>query len=205
MYKIFFNERLLGICKTTTHKVTKKTEIKPLIAQFIQNENLPELWLYAENPDETMQDVCSLFELVEAAGGLVRNTSGNCLLIQRNGCWDLPKGKGEEGESMEETALREVSEECGIHGLILNDFIVHTYHIYKDIYTPGSTQLFLKKTYWYTMSYTGTETLLPQAEEDITAACWVKPEELDTYYSSMYLSVAAVLAKIFPAMSRCSG
>lgn len=36
------------------------------------------------------------------------------LLIQRNGRWDLPKGKVEPGETLLQAALREVEEETGI-------------------------------------------------------------------------------------------
>ena len=56
---------------------------------------------------------------VNAAGGLVRNGNGEFLMIHRNGKWDLPKGHQEEGERIEDTAVREVMEETGIDGIIL--------------------------------------------------------------------------------------
>ena len=37
---------------------------------------------------------------VRAAGGIVTDDAGNRLLIHRNGRWDLPKGKVEQGETL---------------------------------------------------------------------------------------------------------
>ena len=50
---------------------------------------------------------------VPAAGGLLTNDQGELLCIHRLGHWDLPKGKLEPGEILEEAAAREVQEECG--------------------------------------------------------------------------------------------
>ena len=66
---------------------------------------------------------CREFKEVDAAGGLVRASRASVagegagtayLFIRRNGLWDLPKGHREEGEDIETTALREVSEETGL-------------------------------------------------------------------------------------------
>ncbi|MFM8758223.1 MAG: NUDIX domain-containing protein, partial [Methylophilaceae bacterium] len=43
-----------------------------------------------------------------AAGGLVENELGQVLMIFRRGKWDLPKGKLDPNESIDECALREV-------------------------------------------------------------------------------------------------
>ena len=51
---------------------------------------------------------------VRAAGGIVTAPDNTMLLIQRNGRWDLPKGKVEPGETLLQAALREVEEETGI-------------------------------------------------------------------------------------------
>ncbi|MFR3489815.1 MAG: NUDIX domain-containing protein, partial [Alistipes ihumii] len=42
--------------------------------------------------------------LIEAGGGLVSDAGGRVLMIFRNGRWDLPKGKLEPGERIEECA-----------------------------------------------------------------------------------------------------
>ena len=49
-----------------------------------------------------------------AAGGLVTNENNELLMIFRRGKWDLPKGKLDKGETIEECAIREVEEETGI-------------------------------------------------------------------------------------------
>ena len=48
------------------------------------------------------------------AGGLVINNNSKVLLIYRKNKWDLPKGKLDEGENLEEAAIREVVEETGL-------------------------------------------------------------------------------------------
>ncbi len=201
MYKIFFNDRVLSICNdwdtcsginATIYKVTKKSEIKPIVEHFRQNSAMQELWLYTEDPEAAMEEVVTMFTVMEAAGGLVGNARDEYLLIYRNGRWDLPKGKHEEGETMPETALREVTEECGIKELALLDFIAHTYHTY----VMNST-LMLKRTHWYSMRYTGSATPVPQAEEGIKEVRWVPRGELLNYLPEMYPSIAELVAGYF--------
>lgn len=63
---------------------------------------------------ETVREIWS-------AGGVVYRRGGDSglevVLVARPGerLWALPKGKPEPGESVEQTALREVSEETGLH------------------------------------------------------------------------------------------
>ena len=67
--------------------------------------------------------------MIEAAGGLVFNKeNGEILMIFRNGKWDLPKGKLEEGENKKQCAIREVEEECSIVGLDITEKLIETYH-----------------------------------------------------------------------------
>ena len=69
-----------------------------------------------------------------AAGGLVLNEKNELLMIFRRNKWDLPKGKLDEGESIEACALREVKEETGLQKLKLEKFIDITFHDYADPY-----------------------------------------------------------------------
>jgi 8-oxo-dGTP pyrophosphatase MutT (NUDIX family) len=133
------------------------------------------------------QDFSSRFELIEAAGGVVLNSQGEVLWIKRNDKWDLPKGKVEEGELVEETAVREVEEECAIMGIDRGELLGITYHTYE---MKGVKVL--KNTYWYAMSCSQAQNLKPQIEEGITEVIWASKEKhaecaLDTYTSIVEL------------------
>ena len=201
MYKIFFYDRVLGICSdwamcdsqpnAIIYKVMKNSEIKNIITQFRINRDMVELWLLTENPEEVMNEVASLFTLIEASGGLVRNTAGELLLIFRHEHWDLPKGKHEPGETMAETAMREVEEECGIGELTLFNLLAHSYHIYKDEDT-----FLLKKTHWFSMQYDGRAPLVVQETEGIKQAQWVAMSRLPEYFPKMFSSIADLLQHV---------
>lgn len=69
------------------------------------------------------------------AGGVVyrRSPKGiEILMIQDpKGRWTIPKGHVEEGESLEQTALREVTEETGLHGLKIRDRLDEIHFFYR--------------------------------------------------------------------------
>jgi len=57
---------------------------------------------------------------VPGAGGVVFGPDGHVLLVRyRSGAWAFPKGHVEAGESDEQTAVREVQEEGGVHAQIV--------------------------------------------------------------------------------------
>ncbi|MDR0711277.1 MAG: NUDIX domain-containing protein [Prevotellaceae bacterium] len=125
---------------------------------------------------------------VEAAGGLVKNGKGEYLMIFRNGRWDLPKGKREEGESMEQTAIREVMEECGIDAPTLQGLLTVTYHTY----TLQGVDI-LKHTCWYAMTCAEKPgKLQPQLEEGVEAVAFVPPEKVADCVAAGYPSIKEV-------------
>ncbi|HMO32364.1 MAG TPA: NUDIX hydrolase [Lacibacter sp.] len=129
------------------------------------------------------------FSRITAAGGAVQNAAGEVLLIHRRGKWDLPKGKQDSGESLEACALREVEEETGLRGVELVRPLTVTYHAYDEY-----GKHFLKDTHWYLMRVQEAQEGVPQAEEDITAVRWVRPDELAEYSNRTYPSVREVLS-----------
>lgn len=107
---------------------------------------------------------------VTAAGGvLYRKSAGgyDVLLIRRNGVWDLPKGKMEEGETTEECGCREVAEEVGIPLPEPKAKLTTTYHEYKR-----NGDLHGKTTHWFSMQ-TRTGKFTPQRAEGITDVAWM--------------------------------
>jgi len=125
---------------------------------------------------------------IEAAGGLVFNAEGALLMIRRRGCWDLPKGKLEPGETPAEGAVREVEEETGADKLQLAGPVAdtyHTYHMYE--------QYVLKRTFWFGMKVMHDPVLAAQAEEDITAVRWVMPGEIPEVLEQTYPNIRTLL------------
>ena len=104
-----------------------------------------------------------------AAGGLVTNPKGQILWIYRRGFWDLPKGKLDEGETIQTCALREVAEETGIKDIRLHELLKFTNHIYFDKYL---NQEVVKRTYWFHMTIPTTQSGVPQITEDIEKIEW---------------------------------
>jgi 8-oxo-dGTP pyrophosphatase MutT (NUDIX family) len=138
--------------------------------------------------EENWQDFCSKYIMIEAAGGLVFNKDGDILMIFRNGKWDLPKGKLEIGESIEECAIREVEEECGIVGLDIIEKLLETYHTYNM-----DGEEVLKKTYWYKMKTDYSAKLIPQLEEGITKVSWVDKDQISKKLKNSYGNISDVL------------
>ncbi len=128
------------------------------------------------------------FKSVEAAGGLVKNENHELLMIYRNGMWDLPKGKIEKGESPSEAALREVCEETGIGYLEIGMKLKSTFHIY-----PLKEKMVLKRTHWYEMKSRDKKLLIPQLNEGITRAEWMKKEEVEEVMKNTYDSLKELM------------
>ncbi len=137
-------------------------------------------------PQEAYQDFCREFRSIKAAGGLVSNPAGERLMIYRNDRWDLPKGHLERGESLEECALREVTEETGLKGLTLEEKILDTQHAYIL-----NEEWAIKTTSWYAMSGEPA-TLTPQSEEGIEQVEWCSPQQVTDNLRNTFETIRAV-------------
>ena len=127
-----------------------------------------------------------------AGGGLVYNEKGELLMIFRRGKWDLPKGKLDNGETIEHCAIREVKEETGLINVIIGEFIDVSFHDYFDTYLDEEV---IKETHWFAMKAIGGQKLIPQLEEDITEIKWVSDLELKKCLLDSYDNVVEIIKK----------
>jgi 8-oxo-dGTP pyrophosphatase MutT (NUDIX family) len=128
-----------------------------------------------------------------AAGGLVFNSDNKLLLIFRRGFWDLPKGKLDDGETIEACAVREVEEEVGLKNILLQNFIETTSHTYFDKWIGEDV---VKKTYWYKMQVPNQDLVL-QTEEDIEKAVWINENEWKQYKDNCYPNIQYIVEKLW--------
>jgi len=181
MYKIYINENELILAESVTLK-NKKSDIKNLLAPYSgktkmllsyidmleKTNRFDSITIHSKDFKQLKKDFNSLFKVVKAAGGLVRNEKNEILFIFRRGFWDLPKGKMDQGEKKRETAEREVQEETGVENIVVGEKLITTRHVYK----LSSGARALKKSFWFNMK-APKQKLVPQTEEDITKAKWL--------------------------------
>lgn len=127
-----------------------------------------------------------------AAGGLVTNEHNELLMIFRRGKWDLPKGKLDEGETIEECAVREVEEETGIGNVELGKLIGLTFHEYYDKWISDNA---IKETHWFEMKVKGSPTPTPQAEEHIEKIIWANDAAIKECLQNSYPNIEDIIAK----------
>jgi len=200
-YKVFFNEK--RIVFTLTSKITLSSArpkllkspsiqgVKAWLKVFEESEE-QETVLEHDRPEQMFQIFKSAFLKIDAAGGVViRNNT--LLFIFRNGKWDLPKGKIDEGELPAAAALREVEEECGIEGHNIVKILPSTFHIYKSPYRKSFGTWIFKETFWYEMSYSGEENGTPQVEEGITEVRWFAKNELNEVLENTYENLKQII------------
>lgn len=201
MIKIFYNDKSIFLSdKKPIDKAEKNIFIKEIASKeemmleylaFLGDDDLKKLYLISSDAQQLSRDFLEQFQYIEAAGGLVSNSQQQRLFIFRLGKWDLPKGKVEKGETVEVAAIREVEEECGITKLEITNELPSTYHIYTQ-----KGIVFLKRTYWFTMTCTDEGILTPQQEEGITEVKWLGNDMLQRVYDNTYESIKDVLQEI---------
>lgn len=197
MYKIYFGDRYILITDKNSdnsgnvHSFTSINDIKSLIEGFDYDLSINTLTIFHNDMEEVLRSLFITFSYLEAAGGVVINKYGKTLFIYRYNKWDLPKGKMEKGETPEECAIREVSEECGINGHTIIRPLPPTFHTYHD-----KKRLYFKKTHWFIMEYLGEEKGKPQIEEDISKIEWISESDFSKVMYNTYSSVRALISGI---------
>lgn len=191
MYKVFFNDRTLFLTDDFSSnfqvrfglffKYKEREELEEIIDIYTKLSKVNSLIVFHYDIEELRADFRACFKNIDAAGGVVKNNNDEYLLIYRRGKWDLPKGKVDKGESYQQAAIREVTEETGLSSITIDKHLMSTYHTY-----PLKGKLVLKKTYWFSMLFDGSEQPVPEVEEDIEEIRWFKASELDKPFENTY-------------------
>ncbi len=160
--------------------------LKAVIDQNIQVSK--QLTFVVNSKSEFKSALKSYFRTIKAAGGIVEKDD-LILVIKRHGLWDVAKGKLEIGEVIQEAAVREVEEECGVKVSLLSK-IGKTRHVYryKGAYA-------LKLTHWYRMNLLSEKNMKPQKEEGITAVKWMTRDQV--MEMKTYSSITGLLEKYY--------
>jgi hypothetical protein len=196
-YKVYFSNRLVTFSQDSNDlnsadrgieiiRSCGKTDIMLIESAIARGAR--HVIIYCEQIEQSWKAFREQFEFVQAAGGIVENGEGKVLFIFRLEKWDLPKGKVEEGENLEEGALREVEEECGLHQLELKQRLCTTWHTYIQQGVPV-----LKATEWFVIRYGGKTEGKPQKEEGITDLRWLAEKDWSIVRKNTYPSVLDVL------------
>jgi ADP-ribose pyrophosphatase YjhB (NUDIX family) len=188
-YKVFIEEKVIYFTKEEITGLPKYEGLEPENFQVLKESLVePEYQFISPNPKSSLKYFFSNFKKIKAAGGIVKSGDKQ-LFIKRNGKWDIPKGKKEVGEKAQETAIREIQEECGLNGVLtIEQKLIKTYHCYFMF-----EQSVLKKTTWFVLNYEGSNDVEAQAEEGITEVVWLKKSQLLKVKKNTYSSVRDVL------------
>jgi len=202
--KIYFNNKPLFLCDSVDETIQPYIHhddavfidelnthtIKSMIHEMEQEKVHAGVFFHPDL-EELKKAFYKKFTIIIAAGGVIQNEKKEILLIYRRGKWDLPKGKLDAGETLEECAVREVAEETGLQQIKLISPFTITYHTYHE-----GSRFILKESHWFKMKVKGEQQLIPQTEEDIHEIKWVKAGELVEYMTNSFPSVADVLQMI---------
>ncbi len=193
MYKIFVGDKpIILTTKPKDKKGVKNYNLKTVILRNVirklNNSSIKEARLVHKNEEKLLKKFLKKAPNVIAGGGKVYNDKGKVLFIFRNGKWDLPKGKIEKKESIEETAIREVEEETGVTGLKITKPLETTYHIFKR---RGRYRI--KITYWFEMKTSFDGKLYPQEKEGITKVKWLGKKKIEKAMENSYANIKILI------------
>jgi len=192
MYKVFINKLSIILTSKNKHLNEKNTF---LLVSISLDEILKKvrkhkkIFLYHPKESDLLKVFKSKIKLIFASGGIVSNENNQILFIYRKGKWDLPKGKAEKGETIRETAIREVMEETGVELLKIEKFFSNTFHIVRN-----KRKYFLKETSWFLMSSNFKGKLKPQVMEGIKSVKWKNIEDVKKLKKKTYSNISIILS-----------
>lgn len=201
-YQVFVNDHLLTFGdfdetyeQSQTYlfiKAPHEEIYRSIVDWLFRESSTMHVHFQMENVQESFSAFIDCFQVIHAAGGLVFNENNEVLWIKRLGKWDLPKGKIEKGETIEDAAIREVEEECGIQDLTITQALPSTFHMYVL-----KEKVVFKETHWFEMKTAYSGNLTPQTEEDIEEVAWINAKKQSPYIESTYASIRSLLSEKF--------
>jgi 8-oxo-dGTP pyrophosphatase MutT (NUDIX family) len=198
MYEVFFESGRI-VFTHNRHFYAGKTivadreqDLWDVFVRWTEAFHAEDLIFVSDHPASTFRRFSTMFELIEAAGGMVFHPGEEYLFIYRRGKWDLPKGKIDDGETPGQAAIREVEEECGIAGLKIMEPLPSGFHVY----VCGEGQWMLKKTNWYLMQVPEACKLYPQQSEGIEEARWFRPGDFPQIMSNTYPFIKKMISRL---------
>lgn len=195
MYKVFVKELPLIL----TNELSEISNSKYFLLNgdavheainALARKKLTEAYIYHPNHEELLKKFCKTIPKEVAAGGVVTNAKGKVLFIYRNDKWDLPKGKLDKGETIEECAIREVEEETGVKKLQIENFLKTTYHIFKQ---NGTYKL--KEVHWFAMKTSFEGKLKGQVSEGIEKVKWKGPKKIKKALTNSYINIKSLFGE----------
>ena len=189
MHQIFVGDKPIIL----TTKVEEETNFKniPLkkavmrkVIKILNRKDIDHIRLIGKKEEKLLKKALKLLPNVVAGGGKVYNDKGEVLFIYRNKKWDLPKGRIEKKESIEEGSLREVEEETGVKGLKIVKPLQLTYHIFKR-----NGRYRIKITHWFEMYSEYNGKLVPETSEGITKVKWLNEKKIKKALKKSYANI----------------
>ncbi|MFD1614919.1 NUDIX hydrolase [Gelatiniphilus marinus] len=193
MHRIFVNDKPI-ILTTVVEKedgfknYLLKTVDMAKVIRKLNRTKLKEVRLIGKKKKKLLERFLKKLPNVVAGGGKVYNDNGEILFIYRNDKWDLPKGKIEGNETIERTAIREVTEETGVSGLEITKPLETTYHIFKR-----NGRYKIKITYWFEMKTSFKGNLYAQENEGITKVEWLDKAQTKKALENSYANIKALV------------
>ncbi|WP_303318097.1 NUDIX domain-containing protein [Flavivirga abyssicola] len=193
MYKVFVGDKPIILTTKVEQEINFKNYLIDTVnigkvIKELNTTSLNEVRLIHKNEDKLLKKFLKKLPNVIAGGGKVYNKNNEILFIFRNDKWDLPKGKVEGNETIEKTAIREVSEETGVGGLEITKPLETTYHIFKR---NGRHKI--KITYWFEMKTNFNGNLYGQEEEGITKVEWLNQNQAKEALVNSYANIKLLI------------